>query len=333
MNYKYLSSFCMSLHLAFKSGVPLEECLELFAIDDSRSRDLSERVGAGLRASKPFADSLRAVNAFPKYMCDMVEVGEKTGRLDDTLLALSKHYERQDIVAADIRSAAAYPLMLFVALIAVFVIFAVKLLPIFGDVYSQLGAVMPPSASAVMWFGRRLAEYRIPVTCAILAIAVAAVLLRRRLAALARHLAQRSSLGRQLTAARLSDLLSTTLSSGMTVIESLRMSSKVVDDRAVQAGVDASTTRAESGESLTECVRSLKLFPEMYVRMIGVGERTGSAVEALEEITRRTSASANDRLENVVGTIEPALVIVMSVLVGALLISVMLPLAGVMSLL
>jgi type IV pilus assembly protein PilC len=124
-----------------------------------------------------------------------------------------------------------------------------------------------------------------------------------------------------------------TLSSGMTVGESLRMSAKVIDDPGVKSGLTSMAERAENGTSLAECVSELKLFPEMYVRMIGVGERTGSAAEALGEVTARTSALAADRLDSFIGTLEPALVIVMSVLVGALLVSVMLPLAGVMSLL
>ncbi|NLB29109.1 MAG: hypothetical protein GX823_02620 [Clostridiales bacterium] len=93
----------------------------------------------------------------------------------------------------------------------------------------------------------------------------------------------------------------------------------------------AAAEQAGAGTSLAQCVADTGIFSALHNRMIAIGVRTGSSDTVMEEIARRTADESNDRLETFVGKIEPTLVIIMSLLIGLLLLSVMLPLAGIMS--
>ena len=95
--------------------------------------------------------------------------------------------------------------------------------------------------------------------------------------------------------------------------------------------IAAQADEAAKGTSFSQCIMDTKIFSTLYNRMIAIGVRTGSSDTVMAEIARRTGDEANDKLEAFIGKIEPTLVIIMSLLVGLLLLSVMLPLAGIMS--
>ncbi|MDR0818159.1 MAG: type II secretion system F family protein [Oscillospiraceae bacterium] len=331
---QYISFFCLSLHLAFKAGITLAESVEMYYQEEKESyyRGIIGKIAAELQLAHSFADALLSTGVFPQYVTDMIEIGERTGRLDDTLLSLARYYERQEEITHGVRVAVAYPIMLLAVLVFVFVIFAVKILPIFNDIYVQLSAAVPPSVSAVLKFGRWLSEYWIPVVIVIVVIAALAFIFRRVISKAVGVIIAKSSLGRTMIAARLSSSISMTLSSGLTINEGLQMSAEIIDDKPIKLKVSDAAAKADTGAPLTECVTDLGVFSAMYIKMIGIGERTGTMVEVMEEIARRSSDDASGKLDAIVSKIEPTLVIFMSVLVGALLISVMLPLAGVMAL-
>jgi type IV pilus assembly protein PilC len=325
----------MSLHLALQAGISIPEGVEMLAEEetDGLARANINAVAEALKDGLTFAAALGKSAAFPTYVVDMVEVGEKTGNLDDTLLSLSRYYERQDGISKSVRSSVTYPIMLLAGLWFVLVLFVVKILPIFDDVYRQLNVQMSGIAVAALSLGEWLTANWIPLVVVIIVLAVLAVVFSQRLAATFSKLFLRGSLGAALVTARVANILAMTLSAGMEMSEALSMTSKISNDKDLTAKIDAAAEQAAMGASFSECIQETGVFSSLYNKMIAIGTRTGSIVSVIEEIARRSNSDANDRIEAFVGKLEPTLVIIMSVLVGLLLLSVMLPLAGVMSLL
>jgi type IV pilus assembly protein PilC len=323
----------MSLHLAVQAGIPVSEGVEMYREEetDSARRAALGVVAEELSLGELLSAAFRKSAVFPDYMVDMVEVGEKTGKLDGTLLSLSRYYDRQESIAKSIRGAVTYPIMLLCVLLLVLVIFVVKILPIFYDVYKQLGAQMSAPATAALNFGRWLGAYWLPLAAVIAVIAVLAVVFRARAKALLKKLFMGGALGRAMLAARFSGILTMTLSAGMDADDALTMAARLTDDKKAAAKIAAQAAEAAKGTGFTQCVADTGIFSALYNRMLAIGVRTGSADTVMEELARRTGDEANDKLEAFIGKIEPTLVIVMSLLVGLLLLSVMLPLAGIMS--
>ena len=329
----HISSFCMSLHLALQAGISIAEGVEMYSEEESDNyrRERINVIAGELGVGEQLSVSLRKSDAFPEYMVDMVEVGEKTGKLDDTLLSLSIYYDRQETIAKSIRGATTYPIMLLCVLLLVLVVFVVRILPIFYDVYRQLGAEMSGVATAALNFGNWLSTYWIPIVSVIAVIVILAVVFRAKLKVLLRKLFMGGKLGASMQGARFASILSMTLASGMDPDEALTMAARLTDEESASKKMYAAAKLAEAGTSLAQCVAETGIFSMLYNRMLAIGVRTGSSDTVMEEIARRTGDEANDRLEMFIGKIEPTLVIIMSLLIGLLLLSVMLPLAGIMS--
>ena len=329
----HISSFCLSLHLALQAGISIAEGAEMYGEEENDSYRkervgvISEELGIGEQLSVALLKS----EAFPDYMVDMIEVGEKTGKLDDTLMSLSHYYDRQETIAKSIRGATTYPIMLLCVLLLVLVVFVVRILPIFYDVYKQLGAEMSGIATTALNFGNWLRSFWLPIVIVIAVIVILAIVLRTKLKVGLRKIFMGGKLGASMQGARFASILSMTLTSGMDPDEALTMAARLTDEVSMRGKITAAAKQAEAGTSLAQCVADTGIFSMLYNRMLAIGVRTGSSDTVMEEIARRTGDEANDRLEMFIGKIEPTLVIIMSLLIGLLLLSVMLPLAGIMS--
>ena len=330
---QYISSFCMSLHLAMQAGIAVSEGVSLFEQEEPEAakRNTLHIIYSALDIGEPLSKGVRDTGAFPDYMIDMVEVGEKTGKLDETLLSLSRYYERQVQMSKSIRSAVTYPAMLLGVLLLVLIIFVVKVLPIFYDVYNQLGAKMSGFATGAMRVGIVLGNNWLPIVIVVAVLVICAIVFRKALVKTVRNIFMSGKLGKSMVGARFAGIMAMTMSSGMDMFEAFTMAARLTDDKAIAAKIKDSAKQVAQGASFSQCISDIGILPTLYNRMISIGVKTGSADKIMEEIATRTGDDANDRLESFVGKIEPTLVIIMSVLVGLLLLSVMLPLAGIMS--
>lgn len=137
----YLPVFCRELYQLVRSGIPLGEGLAMLREDetDPDARSWLDALCRFIEEGMPLAAALRETEAFPAYMTDMVALAEDTGRLEDVLLSLQRHYDRQLRMAADIRGAVAVPVTLLAVMVAVVVLLMTQVLPVFDRVFAQLG--------------------------------------------------------------------------------------------------------------------------------------------------------------------------------------------------
>lgn len=336
----YISSFCLSLHLAAASGIPLSEGILLFAQDEPDTKIRTALSGAfdALERGKTLFEALRESDLFPAYMTDMVEVGERTGKLDDVLISLSAYYDRQQRLTRAVRGAVLYPSVLLGIILMVTGLFMVKVLPIFNDVYAQLGAVMSGPAVFMLKSGQWMGLHAVPLLLTLVAgFGIFCYLLSdtARRAAVGRavcRLLGAGDLAGLLSSARFSSVMSMALSSGMDVDDALAMTVRLTgDDALLKDKLTRCRERLAAGENFAPAVAEAGILPTLYTRMLSVGVRTGSTDTVMTEIAGRAGSEAEARIEGVLGRVEPTLVIVMSLLVGLILLSVMLPLASIMS--
>ena len=130
---QYLPIFCRELYQLVRTGIPIAEGLSMLREDetDSDARSWLDALCTSTEAGMPLAAALRESGAFPAYMTDMVALAEETGRREDVLLSLQRHYDRQLRMAADIRGAVAVPVTLFAVMVAVVILLVTQVLPVF----------------------------------------------------------------------------------------------------------------------------------------------------------------------------------------------------------
>ena len=155
LNNTYLSLFCSELAMLIDAGLSLSDSVQVIGEDEhnKEAEHIMHKLYDSLVLGNQFATSLNEASVFPKYMIHMVGVGEKTGRLVQTLTALSEYYERQTRLRASIKNAVLYPAILLLLMIVVVLILVVQVLPIFNDVFGRLGTQMDPIALRLMQFG------------------------------------------------------------------------------------------------------------------------------------------------------------------------------------
>lgn len=163
---------------------------------------------------------MRAAGGFPVYVIEMVEIGQKTGHLEDVFRSLAGYYERLEQLQKSIRNAVVYPSVLLVMMLFVVLVLLIKVLPIFQEVFQQLGAELSPAAQALMQLGQFLGRYGLVVLAVlVLALLIGGSLLRneQRKAAFVQWLQQKSekwTISKLIASSRLADALAMTLSSG-----------------------------------------------------------------------------------------------------------------------
>ena len=337
---QYLPIFCRELHQLVRTGIPLAEGLTMLREDetDPDTRSWLEALCRSTEEGLPLASALRETGAFPAYMTDMVSLAEETGRLEDVLLSLQRHYDRQLRMAADIRGAVAVPVTLFAVMVAVVVLLVTQVLPVFDRVFAQLGVRMGAVATGMMNAGAVLAKAGtgLAVVLVILAAAALVVALVPSLRAkfvtgFRRSFGGRGILG-QMAAARFASSMSMAVASGLSMEESVALSAKLCGGaREIDEKTERCRKEIEEGGSPADALADSGLFSGRDCRLLKLAEQTGSLPDTLEDLAQRQEEESLRRIDRTVGAIEPAIVVITSALAGVILLSVMLPLMGLLS--
>ena len=174
---QYLPVFCRELHQLVRAGIPIGEGLGMLREDepDQAQRVWLDALYKDMEEGTPLSGALRRTEAFPSYMTDMIAMAEETGRLEDVLLSLSRHYDRQLRLAADIRGAIMVPLTLLAVMVAVVVLLVTQVLPVFDRVFAQLGVRMGGVATGMMNAGAVLARAGTGIGAAVVVLALAGI--------------------------------------------------------------------------------------------------------------------------------------------------------------
>lgn len=335
----YLSSFCMEMSLCLKAGISLSEGIYMLATDET-DRDLKEMLDGiykKMDEGSSFEDALKSAECFPKYVIDMVEIGTKTGRLEDVMRALAGYYTRQEQITASIKNAVVYPFVLMFMLLLVIGVLVVKVLPIFNDVYNELGAEMSAIAVAIMNIGTAVTQYAAIILGVVVAVVVIAAIvsaipsLSLKAVTLWNKVTAGRKVSKKISSARFASGMAMTLASGLDTDESLDMVERITENPVMLGRIKKCRELMASGELFVDAISKAEIFPSLYCRMLSIGFKTGTADSVMEEIARRSEVEVNEDIESIINKVEPTLVIIMSLIVGLILLSVMLPLMSIMT--
>ena len=339
LSAEVLSGLCLGLSLLLHAGVGLGDALTLLSEEDgTEHRALLARMAEQVDEGASLASAMGETGRFPAYVRGLVEVGERTGRTEEALSALSRYYEERMRMGRRIRSALLYPAVMLLLMLVVIGVLLVKVLPIFDDVYASLGGRLTGAAAGLLVLGRWL-DRVMPALW--LLLAAAAVLLaafsvspalRERAAALWRRKWGDSGISRKMSDARLAQAMAMGMSSGMPLEEAVELASGLLDGLPrAQARCGDCRARLERGDGVGQAMRESGLLPAASCRLLELAQRGGSGDSAMERIAAGLREDSEAALEDRVSRVEPALVLVCSVLVGLILLSVMLPLMHIMS--
>ena len=143
-------------------------------LNDSKTKegkDIIQGILDVCRQGEPFAEALRASNVFPDYVLHMIAIGEESGNLDSVMQSLAAYYEREDSISDSIRSAVSYPFIMIGIMVLVIFVLLGKVLPIFNQVFIQLGSEMSGISGTLLRMGNSLNRYSVIFVVILLIIA------------------------------------------------------------------------------------------------------------------------------------------------------------------
>ena len=334
------ADLCRQLALLMHAGVAAGDALNLLAEEEQNAEmrellvSMTQDMDTGIFLSQAFENA----GCFPVYITGLLQVGEQVGRIEETLTALANYYDEKERMERSLVSSLTYPAILLMLMAVVIVILLSQVLPVFNDIYASLGGKLTGMAGGLLLLGQAL-DGAIPYLCGLLFVvlgAVAVFSLNRKLRkkAIGLFAAKWGDRGimRKMNQARFAQALSMGVTSGMPLEEATDLAAALLRDIPPLAQRCGECSRMlQEGENLAESLEKTDLMPAALCRLLTLGLRSGTGDSVMEEISTRMQNDAQQELESMVAKVEPALVLVTSVLVGAILLSVMLPLMNIMT--
>lgn len=339
LNNEEMAFFCDQMSMIIEAGITPMEGISIMLEDteNKEGREVLEAINEKCEAGESFYNAVSASNAFPKYALDMIQLGEKTGKLEEVMKSLAFHYSREYNIAETIKSAVTYPFIIVAMMLVVIVVLVVKVLPIFNDVFIQLGSELTGISKTVMDFGMVLSKYSVVLAAVLIVIAILYFVGsrteggRKVLSRTLGFFIGSKKINEAIAAGRVASGMALAISAGSDMGESLELVSRLVDDENMKAKVEKCKELSGEGKSLSASLHESGIFPSMYSRMIMVGDRTGALDRVLENIADEYEHIVSERINKLIAFLEPSLVIVLSSIVCLILLSVMLPLMAIMT--
>ena len=341
LSEEQISVFCRSLAMMLRSGVTMQEAVELFVQDGDDASPLlhstAQQMEKALGEGQSFAQTARDTGAFPEYALGVFSMAELSGRLDEVLDRLADYYDRQHALNERLRSTLTYPVALLLMMCCVLSVLVFSVLPMFVRVYNSLTGSLAASSYAYV-----LAASLIGRVSLVLAAAVSAVLLvlavmlhtqkgREKLNGPMERSRFTRKAARQLAVSQMADTVSTMLASGAEEDSALEQCIRQTSHTGLRTALQACRSDMQQGAGMAQAFLRHKVLPPLYARMLQGGSESGSLPAAMESVALRMGQEAENALCRLIDDIEPVLIGFLTVSVGFTLLSVMLPLLGILS--
>lgn len=326
-----LSAFCQQIALIVRAGLPTYYGISILKDEapNEKTKDLLNRIYLPMEAGSTLHAALKESGNFPDYMVHMIELGEESGRLEEVLLSLTSYYEREAYIRASIRNAVTYPLIMTIMMIAVIIVLIAKVLPVFSQIYKELGSELTGFAHTLMNISDVINRYMIVFIILFLLILVFSLILYNT--NLGKTLFQGKGLAMSIAASRFANCMHLALSSGLDTDHGLDLAKALVNNPHMQEKIEKCRQHMKHGESFAKSVLLSGVFSKIYASAIAIGSKTGSMDDIMQQICISYEETTDEKIQRFLSMLEPTLVIILALFIGIILISFLLPLLGIMS--
>ena len=332
-----LAVFCRQFAIMNAAGIPLLQSLHDLGeqtTDKLLQKVISEAV-VSLERGKSLSEAFHAnSDSLPPIMVNMLTAAEVSGSLDLALERLADNFEKEVQVREKIKSALTYPVLVAVVALLAVAVLLVYVVPIFVDVFEQVGASLPAATRLLLALSSVLRQYS-PVVVLSLPLLFLAVKYAQKIKIvyttrdrLFLTLPGVSSITIGITISRFAHTLSMLLKSGLPLLESLAVTEKVVGNSIAALEISEARRGIEAGERIAPAFLKSRVFPKMIVSMIETGEESGALVEILEKLGSYYDQDVEITITRMASLLEPALITVVGIMVGFIALSIYLPLFG-----
>jgi len=326
--------FNQQLAALVRAGIPILQAISMLRKRAASARlravlgDVEDQIRGGSALSQAFASQ---GSIFPRIYTASILAGERSGALDEVLLRYVTYMRRNVALRRKIRGALAYPLFLLFASACMVTFLTVYVVPRMSDLFAGFGTELPTVTQIVLGLSKWLSSNVLWFGPLFIGGAVALFLWSRtehgrlKVDALLLKIPLAGNLVIQLSIAQATRSLATLLAGGITLVESWEIAAESITNRELRRRSSSILPMIREGRTFTESLEVAKWVPLLAIDMIGIGERSGSLREMLDEVAVFYDAESEVRLEQLTTTLEPAILVVMGGIVVTILLAIYLP--------
>lgn len=334
-----IAEFCQSLALLLQAGIGLGDGIFLMAKDTSGEEQKKLlNMGQQLDQGDCLFEVLKASGGFPVYVTGIVQVGERTGRLEEALFGLAAYYEERCRISRLVRSSLLYPSMILFIMIMVIGVLLIEVLPVFDQVYASLGSHMTGIAEWLLRVGWGLKK-ALPVLLSALGMLAVLVIVfsvkedcRNKIINIWNRYYGDKGICATFNNARFAQALAMGIRSGLLVEEAMDLAGELMEN-VPKASLRCKRCAGmmEQGIDFAEALTLNGFLSSSACRILKVGLGAGNGDQVVDQIAKKMMEEAEESLENMVMKAEPTMVLAASIMVGIILLAVMLPLVNILA--
>ncbi len=327
-------AFTRQLSTMVSAGLPISRALEVLSEQSTNPKfrkillDALRDVEGGTSLSSAFGRFPRIFS--PTYIA-LVRAGESSGKLDEVLLRLADTMEADRELSAQFTGALIYPAIIFVAMIGVFILMMVFVVPKLADMYYSLNVELPAITQFMISMSDFIVHKYYIVILIVVGIGFAtktflATPIGSDMVSVAMFkMPVFGKINKQKEIAQYTRTLSLLVSAAIPIVEALNIVADVVKNKLLKEAAYASAQNVEKGNSLSDYVKSNKNFPPIVGQMISVGEETGQLDSVLDRVADFFDGETSHAVKGLAAALEPIILIMLGGMVGVLIISIITP--------
>lgn len=330
---KDIAIMCRQFYTMLNAGVPILECLKILSeqIENNKLRRTIGEIEADVNKGGVLSECMRKHDkVFPQLLISLIASGEASGRLDSVMLRMANYYEKESKTANKVKSAMIYPCVLALVAVAAVTFILVFVMPTFVGLFDNREQ-LPWSTRVLLWLSESIQNNWLAILMVITGVIVAGKyyfgtaqgkLISSKLQLKIPFI---KKLNQMSIVSQFTRTMSTLIVSGLPLIESLNIAADVIKNKVAKSALAKVNEKVSRGESLYYSIQEAEIFPNMLCSMVKIGEETG----ALDDILNKTADFYDEELDttiqSTVSLMEPALIIIMGIIIGFMVISIMLP--------
>ncbi len=339
---KVLTQFTRQLATLVNAGLPLMRGLEVLKrqMKDAQMAEALNGISDNIAAGGTFSEALTAYpKIFDNLYVNMVKAGEAGGVLEVVLGRLAEFAEKSEKIKNKVKGAMIYPIVVLFAAVGITGFLMVQVVPKFKQVFADMlgGAALPPITEFVMEVSEWVQQNYLMIFVVVAALVVIKKVIGKTEAGayfydvLSLKMPVTGTLVQRSAVSRVTRTLGTLLSSGVPILQSLTIVRDTTGNRVVSKALQNVHDAVKEGEGMTAPLAQCPVFPPMVTSMVEVGEETGALADMLTRIANTYDDEVDNAVAGMTAAIEPALIIVLAVVVGTIVIAMFLPMIKIIS--
>ncbi|MBV2120040.1 MAG: type II secretion system F family protein [Candidatus Thiodiazotropha sp. (ex Ctena orbiculata)] len=335
---KQILAFAKELATLLKAGMPLEGALSLMARlnSDEKMANVIDELNDSIKGGATFSRALeKQRDIFPRLFVSMIKAGEAGGMLGEALERITDYMERSQALRESVRSALIYPTILLLVAVVSIMVLLVFVVPQFSQMFEDMGRELPVATQIILAAGEFLTSYWwLLLAMVFLAIALFRIWLEKgdnqyRLDRWLLGLPLFGDLLLKVETARLSRTLASLLNNGLTLLNAVKLSQEVLNNRYIAQGIEQAAQQLKQGKGLSAPLIEQKLLPELAIRMLQVGEESGEIDAMLTDVADVYDREVRETVQRLLTLVEPVLIVGLGLIVAGIIISILLAMLSV----